>query len=44
MLVYELTDDINHIKLHREFAEIIERKNKKVFFLQTCFEHKALKF
>ena len=32
MLVYELSDDINHIKMHWEFAEIIVRKNKKSFF------------
>ena len=32
MLVYELSDDINHIKMHREFAEIIVRKNEKSFF------------
>ena len=39
MSVYELSDDINHIKMHLEFAEIIERKNKKIVFSQTFFEH-----
>ena len=40
MLIYDLSDDINHIKVHWEFAEIIERKNKtKKFFPQTVFEH-----
>ena len=39
MLVYELSDDINHIKMHWEFAEIIVRKNKKSFFESTFFEH-----
>ena len=38
MLVYELSDDINNIKMHWEFAEIIVRKNKKSFFSQTFFE------
>ena len=28
MLVYELSDDINHIKMPCEFAEIIVRKNE----------------
>ena len=32
MLVYELSDDINHIKMHWELAEIIVMKNKKSFF------------
>ena len=32
MLVYELSDDIDHMKMHCEFAEIIVRKNKKTFF------------
>ena len=32
MLVYELSDDINHIKMQWEFAEIIVRKNKISFF------------
>ena len=32
MLVNELSDDINYIKMHWEFAEIIVRKNKKSFF------------
>ena len=36
MSVYELSDDVNHIKMHWEFAEIIVRKNKKSFF-QECF-------
>ena len=31
MLVYELSDDINHIKMHWEFAEITVRKKKKKF-------------
>ena len=29
MLVYELSDDMNHIQMHWEFGEIIVRKNKK---------------
>ena len=32
MLVYEISDDINHIKMHWEFAEIIVVKNKISFF------------
>ena len=32
MLLYELSDYINHIKMRWEFAEIIEMKNKKSFF------------
>ena len=31
MLVYELSDDINHIKMPCEFAEIIARKNDFFF-------------
>ena len=32
MLVYELSDDINNIKMHREFTEIIVRKRKNSLF------------
>ena len=32
MLVYELSDDINHINMHSEFAEIIVRKKLKSYF------------
>ena len=32
MLVYELSDDINHIKMHWEFTEIIVKENKNSFF------------
>ena len=39
MLVYELSDDINHIKMPCEFAEIIVRKKEISFFSQTFFEH-----
>ena len=52
MLVYELSDDINHIQMHWEFAEIIVRKNKKSFFhehflnmdISLIVPYKALKF
>ena len=52
MLVYELSDDINHIKMHWELAEIIVMKNKKSFFHDFFFNmdislnipDKALKF
>ena len=37
MLVYELSDDINHIKMHLEFAEITARKNKNSFFHKHIF-------
>ena len=37
MLVYELSGDINHIKMHCEFAEIIVRKNKKSYFHKHFF-------
>ena len=30
--MYELSDDIGHIKMHREITEIIVRKNKNVIF------------
>ena len=39
MLVYELSDDINHIKMPWEFAEIKVRKNENSFFSQQFFEH-----
>ena len=32
MVVYELSDDTNNIKMHRLFAEIIVRKNENSFF------------
>ena len=52
MLVYELSDDINHIQMLWEFAEIIVRKNKKLFFhehflnmdISLIVPYKALKF
>ena len=52
MLVYELSDDINHIKMHGEFAEIIVRKNKKLYFYEHFLNmdyslnipYRALKF
>ena len=52
MLVYELSDDINYIKMHWEFAETIVRKNKKSFFhekslnidISLNISYKGLKF
>ena len=32
MSIYELSNDIDHIKMHWEFAEIIVRKDENVFF------------
>ena len=32
MVVYELSDDTNNIKMHRLFAEIIVRINENSFF------------
>ena len=39
MLVYELSDDINHIKMHWEFAENNSKEKQKIVFSQTFFEH-----
>ena len=52
MLVYELSDDINHIQMHWEFAEIIATKNKKSFFhtkklnmdISINISYRAMKF
>ena len=35
MLVYELSDDINKIQMHRELTEIIVAKDEKVI----CYEY-----
>ena len=39
MLVYGLSDDINHIKMHLEFAEMTVRKTENSFFSQIFSEH-----
>ena len=52
MLVSELSDDISHIKMHWEFAEIIVKENKKSFFhkhilnmdISPNIPYKAFKF
>ena len=38
-LVNELSVHINHIKMHWEITEISVRKNVKVVFAPTFFEH-----
>ena len=38
MIVYEISDDINHIKMHGDFTEMTERKTGNSFFSQIFFE------
>ena len=38
MLVYELSDDINHITMHLEFAEMTVGKTENSFFSIIFFE------
>ena len=52
MIVYRLSDDINHITMHGEFAEILVRKKENVYFykhfsnmdISLNIQFKALRF
>ena len=42
MLVYEPSDDINHITMHLEFAEMMVGKTDNSFFSIIFFEQEYL--